>query len=677
MNEDNQQVNQEEDLKTTVNGIKEQLSGLAKIVENFILHSSSDMEKITGDMAALNFELRMQETETGKQLARQEEVIKRLSEGGGSNPRNPSVTLDTNIFTSLASPTGSADLPHRRESIITLLQSQGVQSRNEGAIPPMTPAATTANNQESKDEEQTGPHGYDKFFGLHSTNRLSTNKQLQVSVAVQEIKPEDKEMQTISTNSVLRAVEKFREYRSISSAHDLRGFDEFISHQVQRLLIDNEKSLDVPFSTGLSYDSFSSIKQKDILCMTARYIRSQNVKKTEFIKVFIKGLRELELEKNERGNWEVQANGWSRHAQKPLSEWIQRAYDVHFFLTCGTVRHEILPNETYAKDPDVGLIRIAIGCLGKLKDTAVMFIGEAVLKKLTTFPEFLVELKKMNEEMQRTDRRIMQQNARITPVIPYNELVSSTLQSLSNLKARREHYDSRKKEIETDQRKTFTGHNTARSGFAGNRFNRLEVGADSDEDENELHRGALVYPEEDTNSDNGTEQVLVNKSHSDATQDSRSDSYGMVQAIDDDVRAEAFNRMEYAEKGSAHKSLTDPKLLVCFEKIDKGRCEIKDCKYNHKTEDCRNHVIKAFLKASRSPLLTSDELGKFLAQAKSPTQSQTGGLPTTSAIPRFSNTIRSGGGAGGLRNTFPHTSHVKEMVSQDNSTTLVPFSQDN
>ena len=107
--DDNQQVNQGEDLKTTVNGIKEQLSDLAKIVENYILHSSSDLEKITGDMAALNFELRMQETETGKQLARQEEVIKRLSEGGGSNPRNPSVTLDTNIFTSLASPTGSAE----------------------------------------------------------------------------------------------------------------------------------------------------------------------------------------------------------------------------------------------------------------------------------------------------------------------------------------------------------------------------------------------------------------------------------------------------------------------------------------------------------------------------------------------------------------------------------------
>jgi hypothetical protein len=175
------------------------------------------------------------------------------------------------------------------------------------------------------------------------------------------------------------------------------------------------------------------------------------------------------------------------------------------------IRDEILPNETYAKDPDVGLIRIAIRCLGKLEDTAVIFIGEAVLKRLTNFLECLVQLKTITEEMQRTNRRIMQQNARITPVIPNNEIISSRLQSLSFLKARREHYDSRKKEIEAEQRKTSTGHNTPRGGFTANRFYRLKMAADSHEDkgDDESRRIVLVYSVEDTTSEDGTEQVYL------------------------------------------------------------------------------------------------------------------------------------------------------------------------
>ena len=676
MSEQKEETNQIEELQASVNVLNDRVMDLVAVFEGFAIATRTDQERIAGDFTALRSELRIQETETSRELAKQEEVIKRLSEGGTSS-RNPSVTLDPNIFGSLASPTGLAGLPHRRDSITTRLQMQGVQNRSEGTIPPMTPAAANEqNNDERKEEEKSGSSGYDRFFGLNANNRLSTNKQLQVSVAVQEIKPEDK-MLKISTNAVLRLAEKFREYRSISSAHDMRGFDEFISPQVQRLLVDNEKALDVPFSSGLTYDSFHTLTQKDILSMLARYIRSQNVTKQEFLQVFIKGLRQLQLEKDDRHSWQVQTNGWSKHAQKPLSEWIQRAYDVHFFLTCGTIKDEVLPNENYAKDPDVGLIRVSVDCLGVLKDTVVMYITEESLKRLKSFPEFLVALKAMNEDLQRSDRKIMQQNARITPVVPYKDLVSSTLQKLDNFKARRDQYDARKKEIETTQRKTFPSYNTSHGKFTGGRLNRLEVGADSEEDDVEVRRGALTYGEEDNNTDEDTEQVLAAKLQSNVSQEPLNDPNSMMRYIEDDVKADAFNRMEYAEKGSAHKSLTDPKLLVCFEKIDKGRCEIKDCKYNHKTEDCRNHVIKAFLKASRSPLVSSDEFGKFLTQAKNPTpHSQTSGLPTTSAVPRFTNQVRTGGGAVGLRNTFPHTSNMKEMVSQDGITNQVPFSND-
>lgn len=663
-------MSQEQDVEGVLgendSSVQAQLQDLTLMFRDFITVTTNANEEIKGELAAL----RNEQTLTNTELLKQEEQIERLSTGGSRTQAAPTVQLDTTRFGAFSSPSGIDSSIYRRNSIRSHLHG--------GQQNPTAEVRAEEEKNKSKPEEEQGKFGYGSFFGLQTHNRLTANPQLQVSVAMQEIKAEDK-MQTISTNSVLRIVEKFKEYRSSSSAHDVRGFDEFISQPVQRMLIDNEKALDVPFCSQLRYDTFHNLNQNEILCMLARYIRSQNVTKQEFLKVFVKALREFQLDRDDRNSWTVQTNGWSKHAQKPLSEWIQRAYDVHFFLTCGVIKDEVLPNETYAKDPDVGLIRASVECLGVLKDTVVMFMTEDSLKRLKSFPEFLAELKKMNEHLQKSDRAIMRENAKITPVTPYKDLVSGVLQKLDTFqKNKRAHYEDRKKEIEKSQQSSYRGNAQAprSTGFTGGRFNRFE-GEEDSEDENQVKRGALIYGEEDSGSDQDVKESEPEQSNAQETQN-QIDSSLIYKVVDDEGLLNAYNRMEYAEKGSV-KKLTDsmnPQMLVCFEKIDKGKCEIKDCKYNHKTEDCRNHVIKAFLKASRSPLVTSEELGKLITQAKNPASSPSTGLPTTTAIPRFHSQVRTGGGSGGLRNQYPHTGHVREMVSQDGVTNAVNFSSD-
>jgi hypothetical protein len=276
-----------------------------------------------------------------------------------------------------------------------------------------------------------------------------------------------------------------------------------------------------------------------------------------------------------------------------------------------------------------------------------MSMTEDKLKQLKSFPEFLVELQKLNERLQRSDRAIMLENARITPVTPYKELVSNALQKLDNLQnSRRAHYDERKKEIEQSQQR-FSHH-----GLHGGRQNRIE-GADS-ADEGDPPRRVLIYGDDDTDDDIVVEAPLPPPGRpfpSDVPLDPV-DAYDTVDSL---------YRLEHPSRGPDKR---DPKQLVCFEKIEKGKCDIRDCQYNHKTEDCRNYVVRAFLKASRSPLVTSEELVKLVTQSKSPSSaSPTVGLPSSSAIPRFRPDARAG--AGSLPPPKLHSGSLKELVGLD------------
>ena len=675
----------------SMEAISEQVRNLNNLVSAYIVTSDATnaeikeklkaLEALPGDVTLLSNELKMQEHEIKQRFVKQNKKIEeRLSGSEGARKSDSrSAGLGTTMFGNFTT-REEADGPRPgRKSISARLNSQGRKiakndsDRERDASDDESQDLEEANYEEDdREDERSNEDKFKNIFGLPTRRKLKGNTQLQVSVAMQEIKPEDK-MQKISVGSVLRTIEQFREYRSRSSAHDERNFSEFISVSVQRTLVDNEKALGVPNSSQMRYDNFHQYAHGEILCMLARYIRTHNRTKQKFIQVFVKALRQLELEKNERGQWTIQANGWSEHAQRPLSDWILRAMDVHFLMTCGKLADEILPKEDYGKMPDVGLIRAAIECLGPLKDTVLMYITEAKLKELKTFPDFLKELKSMNECVQKSDLKIQRMNTQITPVTPYKELISSALQKTdTSQKYKRAYYDNRKKEIETAQYKT---NQTSRSGFTGGRYNRFE-GNDSDSDHETLRRGALVYGEEDSDNENNVQHIKQEEPRQSVQVQDQVNPNLVYNTINDDVFIDSLNRMEYAEKGST-KTMTDPKLLVCFEKIDKGKCEIKDCKYNHKTEDCRNHVIRAFLKASRSPLVTEHELSKLISQAKTPTSNTpSSNSYVPSAIPRFQTQVRAGGGSGGQRLSFPDTGSVREIVGQDGTNAQVGFSQE-
>ena len=169
-----------------------------------------------------------------------------------------------------------------------------------------------------------------------STGGAAATNQVVTTVIVEPFKlKEEEKMKTISYRSVLKFLEKYRQYQH-ESLDKSRKLWYFINQDMLRLLVDNELRLETDLSLGLTYSTIYDIIDSKLMGVLARYLRPLTAK--EYTQQLYKTVQVISV----KGDWIFQVKDYDQKLHAPVMKMLQEATEFDMLTRLSATPEELL-----------------------------------------------------------------------------------------------------------------------------------------------------------------------------------------------------------------------------------------------------------------------------------------------------------------------------------------------